>query len=83
MNSYRLIVAGLGLMALGSCSPAGPVLLNASQEGLVVRYNPGNTSTASALAAAQEHCAKYGRTAAFESSGMTGDIFATYFCVKP
>jgi hypothetical protein len=78
-----MILVGLSLIAVSACSEAGPVILNASPEGLVVRYNPNNTTTASALTAAQGECAKFGRNAKFEGSGMSGDIFSTYSCVKP
>jgi hypothetical protein len=81
MNSHRLLLASLFLIGLVACS-SKPVVLNESQEGMVVRYNPDSVSTAEAAATAQKVCAKYGRKAVFKTSGLTGDMFATYACVK-
>jgi hypothetical protein len=81
MNSYRVLLAGLVLVGLVACS-SEPVVLNESQEGMVVRYNPNAVSSAEAAAAAQKVCATYGRKAVFKAIGFTGDVFATYACVK-
>jgi uncharacterized protein with PIN domain len=81
MNSNRILLAGLFLIGLVACS-SQPAVLNESQEGMVVRYNPNAVSTAEAAATAQKVCAKYGRKAVFKASAVTGDVFATYACVK-
>ncbi len=76
-----LLISGSILAALGGCA-SQPVLLNASPEGVVVRYNPGTVTPAQAAAAAQASCQKYGRNAVPQGSGMTGDVFATFTCVR-
>lgn len=76
-----ILLLGGFLAALAGCS-SQPVLLNASEEGVVVRYAPGSATTAQALAAAQASCAKYGRHAVQQGIGVTGDVFTTFSCVK-
>ena len=80
MSWYRMSLFCC-LAALGGCS-SPPVLLNASEEGVVVRYNPGLTTTAEASAAAQASCQRYGRNAVAQGTALTGDVFATFSCVK-
>ncbi|HVA12454.1 MAG TPA: hypothetical protein VNF99_04330 [Stellaceae bacterium] len=83
MKSFRLIVAVIAV-SLGGCSTSAPVLLNASAEGLVVRYNQSDATSADATAAAQNYCARYGRKAVpGEGSEQTGDTFVAYTCQKP
>jgi hypothetical protein len=77
---HRMLVFGSFLAALAGCS-SPPVLLNASEEGVIVRYGAGSTP-AQALAAAQASCAKYGRHAVQQGIGVTGDVFTTFSCVK-
>ena len=72
----------LGVVAAAGGCGSTPVLLNPSEEGVVVRYDPGTVTSAEALAAAQASCAKYGRKAVAQGTALTGDIFATYSCVK-
>jgi hypothetical protein len=81
MDFRRAAVFGLTHAALAGCS-SQPVVLNESQEGLVVRYNPNGTTAEEAAAVAQKTCGKYGRKAVFKASGFTGDTFATFSCVK-
>ena len=81
MNFDRALLVGLVLVGLTGCS-SPPVVLNESQMGLVVRYNPDAVTPAEAKATAQKVCAKYGRNAVFKGLGITGDVFATYSCVK-
>ncbi len=80
ISCRALALAGC-LAAIGGCASA-PVVLNASEEGVVVRYSPGSATAADALAAAQASCQHYGRNAVAQGTGMTGDIFATFTCVK-
>jgi hypothetical protein len=81
MQWHRTLLFGSFLAALVGCS-SPPVLLNASEEGVIVRYSPGSVTTAQALAAAQASCAKYGRHAEQQGTGLTGDVFVTFSCVK-
>ena len=81
MKLTRYSLASLFLLSLAGCS-SRPVVLNESQEGLVVRYNPNGTTAEEAAAVAQKTCGKYGRKAVFKASGFTGDTFATFSCVK-
>jgi len=81
MKLCRAMLWGVVLATAGGCS-APPVLLNAGEEGVVVRYNPGSTTADQAAAAAQAWCGKYGRRAVAQGTGITGDVFATFSCVK-
>jgi len=81
MNSRRASLLGLVLVAAGACT-SKPVLLNASEEGVVVRYNPSSVTATEANAAAQASCQRFGRNAVLQGTGLTGEIFATYYCVK-
>jgi hypothetical protein len=81
MNASRIAASlGIALLLLGCASKA--VLLNASEEGVVVRYNPDAMTSDQAAAAAQASCAKYGRSAVPQGTALTGDVFATFSCVK-
>jgi hypothetical protein len=79
--SCRLALFGGILAATGGCSST-PVLLNASEQGVVVRYGAGSVTAADAFAAAQASCQRYGRNAVAQGTSQTGDIFATFSCVK-
>jgi len=81
MDRHRIWLLGVALLLLGGCE-SKPVLLNASEQGVVVRYNPSSTSAAEALAAAQASCQRFGRTALLQDTAVTGEMFATYTCVK-
>lgn len=81
MNLSRAALLSVVLMTLEACS-SKPVLLNASEEGVVVRYNPSALNRADALAAAQASCQRFGRNAVLQDTAMTGEMFATYSCVK-
>jgi hypothetical protein len=81
MSFARALLIGVLLAGLGGCS-SPPVVLNESQEGLVVRYNPDSVTSAEATALAQKTCDKYGRKAVLKNKGFTSDVFATYTCVK-
>ncbi len=81
MNFDRALLIAIVLLGLGGCS-SPPVVLNESQEGLVVRYNPDSVTSAEATALAQKTCDKYGRKAVYRDKGFTGDVFVTYACVK-
>lgn len=80
MTAHRVVLLGV-LAAIGGCG-SPPVLLNASEEGVVVRYGPGSATAAEAFAAAQASCQHYGRNAVAQGTGLTGDVFATFSCVK-
>ena len=77
----RTLWVGIFLVAIGGCTST-PVLLNASEEGVVVRYDPSSVSAAQALAAAQASCQRYGRKAVAQDTALTGEMFVTYSCVK-
>ncbi len=82
MNDFRFgVPLGVALVLLTACA-SKPVLLNASEQGVVVRYNPDATSADQAAALAQASCAKYGRNAVPQGTALTGDVFATFSCVK-
>lgn len=81
MTWHRAFLFGSFLAVIGGCS-SSPVLLNASEEGVIVRYSPGSVTTAQASAAAQASCAKYGRRAVQQGTSSTGDVFITFSCVK-
>jgi hypothetical protein len=78
----RAVLVAAILAALGSCSST-PVLLNASEEGVVVRYNPDSVTSADAVAAAQASCQRYGRNAVAQETQRTGEVFTTFACVRP
>ncbi len=82
MNIARIFVVGL-VALVGGCAST-PVLLNASPEGVVVRYSQGSTTSADAVAAAAKHCAQYGRQAVQgDGNSATGDTFVSFTCQKP
>jgi hypothetical protein len=81
MNLSRAALFCVVMMTLGACS-SKPVLLNASEQGVVVRYNPSALTRTDALAAAQASCQRFGRNAILQDTAMTGEMFATYSCVK-
>jgi len=78
----RAALVGAVLATLGSCASA-PVLLNASEEGVVVRYNPDSVTAADAAVAAQASCQRYGRNAVAQETQRTGEVFTTFACVRP
>jgi len=78
----RAALVGAVLAALSSCASA-PVLLNASEEGVVIRYNPDAVTAADAAAAAQASCQRYGRNAVAKETQRTGEVFTTFACVRP
>ena len=77
----RHLVLGLVLASLAACT-AAPVLLNGSEEGVMVRYSTAGRSD-EAVAAAQTWCGQYGRKAVLQGASTTTDIFETFSCVKP
>jgi starvation-inducible outer membrane lipoprotein len=78
----RIFLLGIAILLAG-CSSA-PVLLNGSEQGVVVRYSQSSGSPADANAAADKFCAQYGRKAVQgEGNAMTGDTFVSYSCEKP
>ena len=82
MKALRLFPLGLAILLAG-CSSA-PVLLNGSEQGVVVRYSQSSGSPSAATAAADKFCAQYGRKAvAGDGNASTGDTFVSYSCEKP
>ena len=81
MKRNRFLVLGMLAMTLGACT-AKPVLLNASEQGVVVRYDPNRVTASDAAAAAQGLCAKYGRNAVQGDTALTGEVFVTFSCEK-
>lgn len=82
MKALRLVPLGMTILLTG-CSSA-PVLLNGSEQGVVVRYSQSASSPTDATAAAKKFCAQYGRNAVEgEGNAATGDTFVSYSCEKP
>jgi hypothetical protein len=90
MNSGRPLISTLDIAAIGlaavvaGCSSTPPVLLNASEEGVVVRYSQSSVTSADAITAADKFCGQYGRKAVQgEASLLTGDTYVSFSCQKP
>ena len=82
MKAPRIFPLGIALLLAGCSSQ--PVLLNGSEQGVVVRYSQSTGSAADADAAADKFCAQYGRKAIRgEGDASTGDTFVSYICDKP
>jgi len=82
MKALRIFPLGLAILLAG-CGSA-PVLLNGSEQGVVVRYSQSSSRPADATAAAEKFCAQYGRKAVEgEGNASTGDTFVSYTCEKP
>jgi hypothetical protein len=82
MNDIRFVLlVGATMSLLGGCT-SKPVLLNASEEGVMVRYDPTAVTPDEAAAAAQASCAKYGRNAVPQNTALTGEAFTSFSCVK-
>jgi hypothetical protein len=77
----RFLLLGSVVCAVAACA-SRPVLLNASEEGVIVRYNPDAMTATEAAAAAQASCAKYGRNAVPGETAVTGEVFATFSCIR-
>jgi hypothetical protein len=79
MKAPRLFPLGIAILLIGCSSP--PVLLNGSEQGVVVRYSQSSGSPSEAVAAAEKFCAQYRRKAVQgEGSAMTGDTFVSFTC---
>jgi hypothetical protein len=82
MKALRIFPLGIALFLAGCSSQ--PVLLNGSEQGVVVRYSQSSGSAADADAAADKFCAQYGRKAIKgDGDASTGDTFVSYSCDKP
>jgi len=82
MKALRIFQLGFAILLAGCSSE--PVLLNGSDQGVVVRYSQSSGSAAAATAAADKFCAQYGRRAVKgEGDASTGDTFVSYSCEKP
>ena len=82
MKAPRIFPLGIALLLAGCGTP--PVLLNGSEQGVVVRYSQSSGNAAEADAAADKFCAQYGRKAVRgEGDASTGDTFVSYSCDKP
>jgi hypothetical protein len=82
MKALRIFPLGIATLLAGCGSP--PVLLNGSEQGVVVRYSQSSGSPAEATAAADKFCAQYGRKAVVGiGDASTGDTFVSYSCEKP
>jgi hypothetical protein len=80
MKALRIFPLCVILAACGS----PPVLLNGSEQGVVVRYSQIGGNSDEADAAAAKFCAQYGRKAvAGIGDASTGDTFVSYSCDKP
>jgi hypothetical protein len=83
MKVLRNFPLSLALL-LAACGGAPPVLLNGSEQGVVVRYSQASGNSNEADAAAGKYCAQYGRKAvAGIGDASTGDTFVSYTCQKP
>jgi hypothetical protein len=82
MKALRTIPLGIALVLAGCGTP--PVLLNGSEQGVVVRYSQSSGSPSDAAAAAEKFCAQYGRKAVQgDGDASTGDTFVSFTCEKP
>jgi starvation-inducible outer membrane lipoprotein len=82
MKAPQIFPLGIALLLAG-CSTA-PILLNGSEQGVVVRYSQSSGSATAATAAADKFCAQYGRKAVQgDGDASTGDTFVSYTCEKP
>ena len=82
MKAPRFFPLGITIL-LASCN-SPPVLLNGSEQGVVVRYSQSSGSPTEATAAAEKFCAQYGRKAVQgDGDASTGDTFVSYSCQKP
>lgn len=83
MSAFR-ILALAGLAVLGGCGSSAPALLNGSEQGVVVRYNQSDGTSADAVAAAEKFCGQYGRKAVQGNGNtMTGDTYVAFTCQMP
>ena len=83
MKALRILPLGFALL-LAACGGGQPVLLNGSEQGVIVRYSQANGRSTDADEAAQKFCAQYGRRAvAGIGDASTGDTFVSYTCAKP
>lgn len=81
MKALRIFPAGIAFLLAACSSP--PVLLNGSEQGVVVRYSQSTGSRADANAAAEKFCEQYDRKAVEgEGNASTGDTFVSYSCEK-
>jgi hypothetical protein len=82
MKALRIVPLGMALVLAGCGTP--PVLLNGSDQGVVVRYSQSSGSATEAVAAAEKFCAQYGRKAVQgDGDASTGDTFVSFTCDKP
>ena len=82
MKAPRILPLGLVVLLAGCGSQ--PVLLNGSEQGVVVRYSQSSGTAAEADAAAAKFCAQYGRKAIKgDGDASTGDTFVSYSCDTP
>lgn len=83
MKALRIFPLGIAFLLAG-CSSTPPVLLNGSEQGVVVRYSQSSGTAAAATAAADKFCAQYGRKAVKgDGDASTGDTFVAYTCARP
>lgn len=76
---FLCVIVALTLSGCGSA----PVLLNGSDQGVVVRYSQSSSASADAMAAADKFCGQYGRKAVQGSANsMTGDTYVSFSCQK-
>lgn len=84
MKFWRAVLAFIGPCAIAGCGSSPPVLLNGSDQGVVVRYSQSGATSADAVAAAGKFCAQYGRKAVQgDASLLTGDTYVSFSCQKP
>jgi hypothetical protein len=82
MKALRIFPLGISLV-LVACGGTPPVLINGSEQGVVVRYSQATGDAKDADAAAGKFCAQYGRKAiAGIGDASTGDTFVSYTCEK-
>jgi uncharacterized protein YcfL len=84
MKSLHAVVCIIALCATAGCGSSPPVLLNGSDQGVVVRYSQSSATSADAVAAAGKFCAQYGRKAVQgDANLLTGDTYVSFSCEKP
>jgi hypothetical protein len=83
MKALRIFPLGIALLLAACGGTTPPVLLNGSEQGVVVRYSQATGDSKEADAAADKFCAQYGRNAvAGIGDASTGDTFVSYTCAQ-
>ncbi|NYT44592.1 hypothetical protein H0A64_07095 [Alcaligenaceae bacterium] len=74
------IAALCALLAIAGCTTVGPRVAEGNQSTVVVDWAHSTQGSAGALAAADAHCAQYGKHAQY--SGKPNAFQLAYDCIK-